>query len=279
MRQSQSQFKREPIEVINSNFPRGDFHCAIFDFDGTLSLLRRNWQDVMIPMMVDALVETGTTESRQQLHELVREFVTRLTGRQTIYQMIQLAEEVTRRGVQPKDPLDYKRQYHDRLWAQVESRVESVRSEEANAESMMVPNSNAFLSALLDQGVNLYLASGTDLTYVRDEVNVLGLNRYFESRVYGAIDDYKNFSKAMVIEKIVADTGVAGSQMIGIGDGFVEIEEMKQVGGLTIGVASDEVNRGAIDRWKRSRLIEAGADLIIADYQPLDELLNVIGLA
>ena len=55
------------IEIVNPHHPRGPFRAAIFDFDGTLSLLRRNWQDVMIPMMVDELQATGTTETREEL--------------------------------------------------------------------------------------------------------------------------------------------------------------------------------------------------------------------
>ena len=66
------------IEIVHQNFARGSFRAALFDFDGTLSLLRRNWQDVMIPMMVDILAETGTTETRAQLSEQVEEFVMRL---------------------------------------------------------------------------------------------------------------------------------------------------------------------------------------------------------
>ncbi|HUG69326.1 MAG TPA: hypothetical protein VMM76_16360, partial [Pirellulaceae bacterium] len=86
------------LEIVNRGYPRGPFRAAIFDFDGTLSLLRRNWQAVMIPMMVDILAQTGTTETRDELHRCVDEFVMRLNGKQTIYQMIQLAEEVTKRN-------------------------------------------------------------------------------------------------------------------------------------------------------------------------------------
>jgi hypothetical protein len=86
------------IEVIRDDFRRANYRAALFDFDGTLSLLRRNWQDVMIPMMVDILAETGTSETRAALSEHVEEFVMRLNGRQTIYQMMQLAEEFTKRG-------------------------------------------------------------------------------------------------------------------------------------------------------------------------------------
>ena len=120
----------DPIEIIRDDFRGRSFRAAIFDFDGTLSLLRRNWQEVMIPQMVDILAATGTHETRDELGALVEEFVMRLNGRQTIYQMIQLADEVRQRGATPSDPLVYKRQYHDLLWQQAGQRVEAVRQGE-----------------------------------------------------------------------------------------------------------------------------------------------------
>ena len=59
----------------------------------------------------------------------------------------------------------------------------------------------------------------------------------------------------MIIEQIIRDTGVAGHRIVGFGDGFVEIEEVKKVGGLAIGVASNEETRSGINAWKRNRLI------------------------
>jgi phosphoglycolate phosphatase-like HAD superfamily hydrolase len=264
------------IEIVHSHYPRGPFLAAIFDFDGTLSLLRRNWQDVMIPMMVDVLAETGTDESREALAAYVEEFVMRLNGRQTIYQMIQLAEEVASRGRQPLEPLEYKHQYHKLLWRQVGQRVTDVRGGRIAPEQMIVPGAESLLRSLSDAGLTLYLASGTDLVYVRDELQVLGLARYFESRVYGALDDYRQFSKAMIIEKMIQDTGVEGRNIVGFGDGFVEIEEVKKVGGLAVGVASNEDTQRGINRWKRNRLIQAGADLIIGDYREREELLSLL---
>jgi beta-phosphoglucomutase-like phosphatase (HAD superfamily) len=266
------------LEVINPDYPRGHFHAAIFDFDGTLSLLRRNWQEVMIPMMVDILAGTGTSESRDELHALVDDFVMRLTGRQTIYQMIRLAEEVQRRGGKALEPLEYKRRYHDLLWQQVGGRVEAARNQTAPLDDFTVPGSRQLLEALAQRDILLYLASGTDLHYVLDEVAVLDLDHFFAPRIYGALDDYKRFSKAMIIEKIIRDTGVQGSRLVGFGDGYVEIEEIKKVGGLAVGVASEEETRSGVNAWKRRRLIEAGADLIIPDYRDLDELLLAVGL-
>jgi len=267
----------EPIEVIRDEFEGRTFRAAIFDFDGTLSLLRRNWQDVMIPMMVDHLVATGTDQTRDELNTLVESFVMRLNGKQTIYQMIQLADEVRRRGGTPCEPLEYKRQYHDLLWEQVGGRVESVRSGAAASESMTVPGSHDLLSELRGRGVQLYLASGTDLTYVADEVAVLGLAEFFDSRIYGAVDDYKQFSKARVIQQMISEAGFAPEQIVGFGDGYVEIEEIKRVGGTAVGVASNETSRVGVDPWKRERLIRAGADIIVGDYRTRDTLLSKLG--
>ena len=264
------------IEIINPSYPRGPFQAVIFDFDGTLSLLRRNWQDVMIPMMVEVLAATGTSETRKQLEEHVEEYVMRLNGRQTIYQMIRLAEEVRLRGGVPRDPIEYKRQYHELLWQRVGKRVEAVRSGRIPPDEMTVPGSRELLRALVDRGLVLYLASGTDLAYVRDELNVLGLGEFFGPRVYGALDDYRKFSKAMIIEQIIRDTGVPGRCILGFGDGFVEIEEVKRVGGLAVGVASNEETRQGINDWKRNRLVRAGADLIIGDYRHREELFETI---
>jgi beta-phosphoglucomutase-like phosphatase (HAD superfamily) len=267
----------DPIEVLAPDFPRGPFRVALFDFDGTLSLLRRNWQDVMIPMMVEILGATETRETRAELHELVEEFVMRLNGRQTIYQMIQLVDEVQRRGGNAQSPLDYKRQYHDRLWGQVSQRIADVGAGRVPRDEMTVPGSRGMLEQLRQRGLQLYLASGTDLSFVRNELEVLGLRDFFEPHVYGALDDYRKFSKAMVVEAILRDAGITGSQLLGFGDGFVEIEEVKKVGGLAVGVASDENARQGINAWKRARLIQAGAHIVIGDYCQQQQLLELLG--
>src|SRR5215831_13469889 len=95
----------EEMEILRPDLPRGRFRSVLFDFDGTLSLIREGWPQVMIPMMVAVLRETGTEETDAQLTPAVEEFVMRLNGRQTIYQMMQLAEAVRLRGGHPLDPL------------------------------------------------------------------------------------------------------------------------------------------------------------------------------
>jgi phosphoglycolate phosphatase len=259
------------IEIIHDSIERGHIRHALFDFDGTISLIREGWQQVMIPMMVDILQELNTGESRADLTAVVTEFVERLTGKQTIYQMIELAEEIRKRGGTPLDPLDYKHRYLDLLWERIKDRVAALKEGRARPDDMMVPGAREFLQALHARGVHCYLASGTDEKYVLDEAAALGVIRYFQG-VYGAIDDYQNYSKKMVIERIIRENGLKGSEFAAFGDGYVEIENAKAVGGIAIGVASNEATRCGIDAWKRNRLIQAGADLIIPDFrewQPL----------
>ena len=87
------------------------------------------------------------------------------------------------------------------------------------------------------------------------ELDVLELTEFFGDHIYGALDDYKKFSKAMIIQRMISDMQIPGNQLLGFGDGFVEIEEVKKVGGVAIGVASNEVERRGINAWKRERLI------------------------
>lgn len=268
-----SHFLDDEIEVVRPDIPRGRFRSVLFDFDGTLSLIREGWPQVMIPMMVEILTQTGTSEDHATLTAVVEDFVMRLNGRQTIYQMIQLADEVRRRGGTPRDPLEYKRRYHDLLMQRIQSRLDALASGAAPPADWVVPGSHPLLDALKRRGLTLYLASGTDLPYVRREAELLGLARYFGEHIYGALDDYQKFSKKLIIERILHEHGLRGEELLGFGDGFVEIEEIKRAGGVAVAVASDEVRRRGINLWKRDRLLRAGADIVIPEYRRQDNLL------
>ena len=254
------------IEIINPNIIRGRIRHALFDFDGTLSLIREGWQDVMIPQMVEWLLETPDRESEAELTAGVKDYVARLTGIQTVYQMIQLAEEISKRGGQPQDPLVYKHAYLARLWERIQDRVAGLKAGTIAPDDMMVPGSRAMLEALAERGVRCYLASGTDEPYVLDEAAALRITPYFAG-IYGAQDDYKRFSKKLLIDHIIAEQNLSGPEFVAFGDGFVEIEDTVHVGGIGVGVATNEAERAGIDEWKRTRLIQAGADVIVPDFR------------
>jgi phosphoglycolate phosphatase len=266
----------DEIEILRPDLPRGRLRFVLFDFDGTLSLIREGWPQVMIPMMVETLRETGTRESNAELTAAVEEFVMRLNGKQTIYQMMQLAEEVSSRGGTPLDPLVYKHRYHDLLMARIQGRLAALESGAARPEDWTVPGSHVLLENLRRRGLTLYLASGTDLMFVRREAALLGLTDYFGEHIYGALDDYRRFSKQMVIERILQENNLHGEELLGFGDGFVEIEEIKRAGGVAVAVASDEVNRRGVQAWKRDRLVRAGADIVIPDYRRQERLIDYL---
>lgn len=265
------------IEVINELGRRKSPKHVLFDFDGTLSLVREGWPEIMIPMMVEVLSDVSADETEQELQQLVDRFVMELTGKQTIYQMLRLVEEIEKRGGKPKPAQTYKEMYHDRLMARIESRREDLREGRVAPTEMVVPGSFDLLTALENKGATLYLASGTDENYVKEEVDLLQLTKFFGDRVYGAVEDYKSFSKAQVIQRILQVNDVDGAELLGFGDGYVEIENVKAVGGTAVGVASDERDRSGVpDEWKRKRLIGVGADLIVPDFREYSTLIGYL---
>jgi hypothetical protein len=90
------------------------------------------------------------------------------------------------------------------------------------------------------------------------------------------VDDHRTYSKRIVIERIIQEHNLRGDELLAFGDGFVEIEETKRVGGLAVAVASDEVKRHGVNPWKRERLIRAGADIVIPDYRNTRPLLDFL---
>ena len=228
--------------------------------------------DVMVPMMVDEILSVNPDDDAESVTLSVRESVYRLTGKQTIYQMKELADQIRKRGATPLDPVEYKRRYLSRLWDRISDRLAGLNSGKISPEQMLVPGSLEILKGLRARGVRIYLASGTDEMPVQDEAATLGISEYFEG-IYGAREGQLDFDKDQVIRLILEENQLDGSELLGFGDGFVEIEEVKKAGGVAIGVASNEAERIGWDEWKCRRLEQAGADLIIPDYREAEGLL------
>ena len=260
------------IEVYNPDFIPGRIRYAVLDFDGTLSLLRAGWQEVMMAQCVGELEQTPTGETREQLQQICHSFITRLTGRQTIYQMLRLEAEIRKRGGTPRPALAYKQEYLDLLHHKIRSRIDRLRNGQDPPERYLVRGSTALLEGLVRRGVTCYLASGTDREFVVDETDLLGLMPYFKE-VYGALDNYKAFSKKILIERIVSENRLQGAELAAFGDGYVEIENVREAGGLAVGVASRESGEHGWDQWKKTRLLEVGADVLVPDWQEADLLL------
>jgi phosphoglycolate phosphatase-like HAD superfamily hydrolase len=257
--------------------PRPEISHVLFDFDGTISLVRQGWPDVMVPMFTEVLppLEGETDAARRRL---AFEDIMRLNGKQTIYQMIQLADRVRERGGEPREPLWYKHEYLRRLDERIKGRLDGLAAGRVAPDELLVHGARGLLENLKRRGLNLYLASGTDEPFVKREAELLDVARYFGPHIYGAQDDYKSFSKKMVIERILRANAIPGARLLSFGDGYVEIENTKDVGGLAVAVTSDEANNGSgrMDEWKRERLSGVGAAVVVPDYRDAEALLERI---
>ena len=264
------------IEVIREE-GRGHFTHALFDFDGTFSLIREGWQSIMFGLMFEVLKAAPNHESDNELKDFIDTLILETTGKQTIYQMIDLAEEVKKRGGIPLEPLEYKKEYSDRLMVKINDRREGLRNGTIDREKLLVPGTLEMLRGLKEKGVTMYCASGTDDHYCKEEAMLLGVDEFFGEHIYGALDDYKKSSKALVIKNILEQNKLSGEKLLGFGDGFVEIEAVKSIGGYAIGIAIDERNLNRqIDERKKSRLLGVGADVIIPDFLDAQKLIEFL---
>ncbi len=265
------------VEFSPGFAPRPGISHVLFDFDGTLSLIREGWVEVMMAMFVEMLPRRlGETESAAR--QMLQDDIMRQNGKQTIYQMIQFADRIKERGREARDALSYKKEYLRRLDQRIADRLQGLRSGALKPDNFLVLGARAVLENLRQRNVSLYLASGTDEPYVRREAQLLRIAGYFGNRIYGALDDYQKFSKKMVIERILRENNIPGEELLAFGDGYVEIQNTKEVGGLAVAVANDEANNGSgkMDEWKRKRLLGVGADVVIPDYRDGSALLETI---
>ncbi len=268
------------IEIINEGLQTGRIEHVIFDHDGTISALRQGWEEIMEPAMVRAILGDRYLSADEGLYHRVvsrvREYIDKSTGIQTIVQMQHLVEMVEEFGcVPPEKILDrfgYKKIYNEALMEMVRKRIRKLRAGELDVEDFTIKGGVRFLEALYRRGVKLYIASGTDQEDVVREAEVLGYARLFEGRIYGATGDIDTCSKKMVVERILRENHLKGPQLCCFGDGPVELRETRKQGGIAVGVASDEVRRFGLNMEKRTRLIKAGADVIVPDFSQASAL-------
>ena len=167
---------------------------------------------------------------------------------------------------------EYKRIYNERLLKPVRRRIAVLRE----PDDMMMFGARTFLQALDRRGVELFLVSGTDHEYVQEEASVLQTSEFFHGNVYGAFDDTEKYTKERIIARLLEENALQGPELVVIGDGPVEIREARKRNAVALGIASDEINRRGMNPNKRQRLIDAGADLLIADFSHAERLAEML---
>ncbi len=277
-------FKDTEIELCYESIPFGRIKHAVFDNDGTISTLRQGWEQIMAPVMVKAILgdkyETADETLYHKVRNHVAEYIDKSTGIQTIVQMEALVEMVKEFGiVSPDEILDkfgYKEIYNNALMELVNRRIEKFKRGELDINDYTIKGALEFVKALKKKGIKLYLASGTDRQDVVAESEALGYAGLFDGGVYGAVGDIAKYSKKMVIERIMAENNLQGPELAVFGDGPVELRECRKRDGIAVGIATDEIRRHGISIEKRTRLIKAGAHIIVPDFSQHERLIKLL---
>ena len=255
------------VELVRSPPRRGRFRAAVFDFDGTVSLIREGWSGIMAGLGLELLREQNLADDPDGPHLVALEdAMLRLSGKPSIFQMRRLAGIIAEKGGTPGDPDAYLREFLTRVLALADGRKADLRSGAVPPAAWTVRGSHEVLDELRRRGIVLYLASGTDLAFVREEAGMLGLTEFFDDRIYAPADNTPNFGKKDVIAMVLREHGIGGDQLLGFGDGYSETVEVRAVDGFMVGVASREPDLPGVHELKRAMLSEIGADVIVADY-------------
>jgi len=263
------------LEVVNPSFHPGRIRHVLFDFDGTLSVIRHGWEKVMFALMAEMICDGHPLAP--ELAAEIAAYIDRSTGILTIKQMKWLEEAVNRHGLSKtrRTAAEYKKIYNERLLVPVCQRLSTLDQTQDSRDTLMIAGSRNFLQKLSEREVNLFLASGTDQVYVQKEADALGISHYFNGHIYGAVGDSEDDSKELVIRRILSNHRLQGVELLVVGDGPVEIQYARSAGAMTLGVAADEEKHYGLNVQKRKRLLSVGVDLIVTDFLHADELVNI----
>ncbi len=246
------------------------FRGAVFDFDGTVSLLTEGWQDVMQNLFEETLFKfvPFSGEEAEAERKNISRFIFEMTGKPSIFQCIRMAEEVVNCGGPKLDSQALHEEFSRRLGNRIEEREKAIQAGKIPGDEHMVPGARAFLERMKSWGLSMMLVSGTEDPIVQRQCRLLGLNDFFDGGIFGSPTDVHHFSKQAVIQQFMDQFGLKPAEVVGFGDGFVETRFIHEIGGFAVGMATREHERdGQINEWKRDQLLSVGADYIAPDFE------------
>jgi phosphoglycolate phosphatase-like HAD superfamily hydrolase len=275
----QSQANNSGIEWLRRPTIPRPISLVVFDFDGTLSWLRHGWPAMMQEVFREHL-GPAEGETPGNFDALLEREILSLNGKPTIFQTRRFAEIAQARGRCVPDPEALRAEFQRRLDEAIARRSARIRNGQVQPDEYLLHAARPLLAHLIHRGLTPAILSSTILERVREEAALLGIAPLFGRHIYGGVGDPLKFSKRAVLRRLLAESGIDPSGLLSFGDGPVEIADTRHLGGIAVGVCSDEhVNgSGVCHPHKRSQLIEAGADCVIPDFRdaiPLvDELLG-----
>ena len=234
----------------------------------------------MANLFLKHLSSSRPGQQLQAIHERLLDDILSLNGKSSIFQMRRCAQTLAENGGPVLDPEQVVLEYQSVLQETICQRSTQIEKGTAHPDEFVVHGARALLEKLQARGLVLIILSGTVEPEVQKEAALLDLERFFGTHIYGSTANLAQSSKQAVIERLLPEEGISGEHLLAFGDGPIELQVIKNVGGMAVGVASDEdVNgSGKPNRWKAPLLRQAGADFLIADYREPDRLLeNIFG--
>ena len=255
----------EPL-LLRERAPRALTH-AFVDFDGTVSLLRSGWWLAMVDVALDAWDPEEDMRSQHRdrfIHEVLI-----LNGKPPAFQLARLAELIQSEHGDVLNSSTMEDVFRERLGKQVVERMESLSQRSTDPKSYLVHEVYQFLNHLSALGITLHLVTGTDQHLVEKELRALSVDHFFGPRVNGPGSRARDFSKQAVFHEIMEREDLKPSEVLVVGDGFVEIDIAAGLGMPSIGIACDESRNGSgrLDQQRVDLLKKAQADIIVADFE------------
>lgn len=272
------------IEIVRP-FDGRAITTVLFDFDGTLSLERDGWPNLMVAANASALAQAVPAISPAEAVAWVIADIESTIGIPTYMQMKRLCAEIERRGGKAASPSRYKEIYGIALAAMVASVHRDFESGRLQRENLLVPGALRMLELLAQWNLpgGMHLASGTDIAAILASVRLLGLEPFFAGHILaaGSGDNPEQCAKQAVVEKLVSQARLKPGELLCFGDGVPEIARTNEAGGITVGLLTpDRSHYEAQGHFtvaqKRRRLMEAGVHILVPDFTDAPMLLNLL---
>ena len=267
------------LEIIRP-FDHAKFQtkAVIFDFDGTLSTIRYGWVPMMYRFFMKYVTD-GRPVSEEQKAEL-NHYTLISGGIQTVVQMMWFVDRIKEYGLNPNanlDPWFYKEKFLDELNAMAHRNRNMIFDGQRPASDFIIKGAPEFIQRLRAAGLQTYIASGTEEPDLRCEADALGLTPYL-TKIYGSPLDVIRNAKEHCLKCVMEEEGFKAEEILFVGDGHLEVSIGHNNGTLTLGAATDENTREALDPVKRKVLIDAGANAIVPNYTDSDEIFDWLGI-
>jgi phosphoglycolate phosphatase-like HAD superfamily hydrolase len=265
------------VEFSPGFSPRRGISHVVFDFDGTLSWLRHGWPDLMYRLFREH-IPARPRESEPALHERLLSDILSLNGKPSIQQMELGAARITEAGGLKLEPHALLVEYQRRLDRVIRKRTQNLARGVVERDEFLVHGARTLLEELHGRRLKLVILSGTIEHRVKEEAALLDVARYFGAHIYGGTADLAQSSKHAVLDRLLREEKIIGEHLLCFGDGPVETQLAKALGGLAVAVASDEEHNGSgqFHPQKAPQLREAGADVLIPDYRDANALLDCV---